>query len=144
MRSLRYGELGLTAPERWVDVSVVTLVAPDAGGYAPNVVLTRESAPKKQAIDACARAHLVHLKRAMNQHELVAEDEVEIDGAPAHRFEHRFVSDEKVEVHQLQYFFFTGGDVAVLSLTCAAGTLARHRPLFESIAASVRREPTDV
>lgn len=143
MRSYRYADVGFDAPERWLDLSVVTLAAPGEG-LAPSVELVRETAPKNVSIEAFAKRQVARAKRTRSAHQLVAEASVEVDGAPAYRLEHRFVTPEKIDAHQLQYFFAAGGeDIAILSLTCAADALAEHRPLFESIAASVRREPTD-
>lgn len=137
MRSYRYGELGFSAPEAWTDVSVVTFTGPSGS----TVTLTREAFGGRKTLEAYAKRRLPELRRTMKKHRLVSKGPVEVGGTSAYRFEHRFVSD-RVPVHQLQYFFENGGEIAVLALTCAADAFAEHRRQFESIAASLRREET--
>jgi hypothetical protein len=137
MRGYRYGDLHFSAPEAWADVSVVT-----TGSASATMTLVRERRQGRKTLEAFAKRRLPALRKSMKKHRLVAKGPVELRGTQAYRMEHRYVSN-RVPVHQLQYFIESGDDtIAVLSLTCAMEALDEHRPLFESIAASVRREET--
>ncbi len=144
MRAYRYAEVGFEAPERWTDLSVIEL-AESAEDGAPTITLTRESPLGRGDLAAHARRLVEANAKTVKDHAIVDSGDAEIDGAPAFRFDLRFVSvPKRVAVRQRQYYFATpSGDVALLSFTCAVDAFDAHAKLFESIARSVRRESTE-
>lgn len=141
MRRYCFNDVAFSAPDDWLDLSIVTLARP-GGSFAPSVVVSREDAPE-QPLDAYARAQLPEIRRTVKKHELVAQNALLVAGREAYLLEHRFVTPEKVVARQSQYFIRAGQELLILSLTCAETELSTQTPLFERVVASFQIGASD-
>jgi hypothetical protein len=139
MRRFRFNDLSFEAPSDWMDLSVVTLAGTGSSRFQPNLVITREEAPAG-ALKDFAHRQLPEIKRQVKGHKLVSAREQKIAGQDAYVLEHQLLTPERQTVRQLQYFVRSGGDVVVMSLTCAEPELAQRAPILTKIAESLRIE----
>lgn len=139
MRRVRYGDVSFEVPETWIDLSVVTLAGGDSSRFAPNVTVTRQELGSGN-LAAEAKRQLKDIKRQFKNHKLLAEGEAKLGAAPAYRLEHQVLSPERVRVRQVQYFFASGPDLVVVSLSCADAEYEKRKSTFEAMAASFALE----
>jgi hypothetical protein len=120
-----------------MDLSIITLAGSDSTTFQPNIVITREDAPAG-SLKAYAHSQIGDVKRQVKSHELVGERAEKLGGAEGYVLEHRMRTPEGHAVRQLQYFVKSGGDVVVISLTCAEQELKVRRRMLDGIVASMR------
>lgn len=132
---MRYGDVSFEVPEEWVDFSVVTLAGGDSKKFAPSITVTRQEA-LSPSLAAEAKRQLKDIKRQFKGHKLLGEKDTTLGQTQAYLLEHQVLSPERVRVRQLQYFFRSGEDLVVVTLSCADSELEARRPAFEAMAAS--------
>lgn len=139
MESRRYAfnRVHFDAPAGWTDLSIVTLAGPSAV-MAPTVVLTRDDA--QGGPEAYARRQLPDLKKQLKAFTLQHEGPCELAGRAAYRLEQSFTTPERQRAHQEQYFLLHGGEMLVLTLTCAESERSLHQPLFDRVKSSLALE----
>ncbi len=139
MERLRFNDLSFAVPSEWRNETVVTLAGRDSKQFAPNVVVTREAGVEEPVADY-AKRQVPDIKRATKKHELVSEREETIAGQRAYVLEHRFMTQERVRVRQLQYFVRGPDGVIVMSLTVAEQEVKGRANLLRRMAASLTVE----
>lgn len=139
MRRFQFNDLSFEAPAEWMDLSVITLAGRDSASFAPNLVITREDAPKG-SLERYAKRQVKDIKRQVSGHRLLSAKAKQLAGTEAYVLEHQLVTPDKQQVHQLQYFVKSDGDVIIMSLTCDAAELRARRSMLDRIAESFRLE----
>ncbi len=139
MQRLHFNDVSFEVPPGWSDNSVVTLAGRDSKRFAPNVVVTREAGVEGE-LAAYAKDQVPAIAKATKKHELISEREETIAGQQGFVLEHRFITPERAKVRQLQYFVRSGGDVVVMSLTCAEQEVKGRANMLQRMAASLSIE----
>lgn len=139
VQRLQFNDVSFELPPGWQDKSVVTLAGRDSKRFAPNVVVTREAGVDK-GLAEYAREQVPSIAKATKKHELLSERVETIAGQEGFVLEHRFITPERAKVRQLQYFVRSGGDVVVVSLTCAEQEVKGRANMLKRMAESLSIE----
>jgi hypothetical protein len=138
MIHLNFNSVELDAPEDWIDVSVVTLVSPEAKAFRPNIVVTRDELEEAPDLVTYAKGEAKELQKAMKKYVLHKEEETVVGGRNGYLLEHSFRSPENVQVRQMQIYAVRGRMVFTLALTSAEAEFESCRDRFAQIARSFK------
>ena len=125
-------------PDGWEDRTMMTLVGPTGpGGFAPNVVVTRERLPPGTRIEDYAQAQLKGASIELPGLQVLDEKATKLDGLPAIQRVQRFAAGAR-QIQQSQTFAL-GPDRAMV-VTCSAQRedFERCPPAFEKVLGTLR------
>jgi hypothetical protein len=132
---VRTDAFALPLPEGWADRTVVTLAGPaDAGGYAPNIVVTREALCDHMGLGGFSQGWQALLADQVPVTPLAPVEHTEIAGRPANV---RIVSWAAAGVRLTQIaFLFVDHEIGYAVVgTCTEDRFEELEPVFRSVAA---------
>jgi hypothetical protein len=131
---VRNDAFALPLPEGWADRTVVTLAGPDDEGYAPNIVVTRETLCDHMGLGGFSQGWQTMLAEQVPVTPLRPVEHTEIAGRPANV---RIVSWAAAGLRLTQIaFLFIDNEVGYAVVgTCTDDRFAELEPVFRSVAA---------
>jgi hypothetical protein len=131
---VRTDAFSLPLPAGWDDRTVVTLAGPDADGFAPNVVVTREALCDHMGLGAFAEGWQSRLADEVPVTPLAPVEHGEVGGR---RAQIRTVSWHAtgLRLTQIAFLFVDGDHGYAIVGTCADWRFAELEPVFRGIAA---------
>jgi hypothetical protein len=130
MPKVSYNVVEFEVPNGWIDMSVVTLVAPEATRFRANVVVSRDPL-NGASIEAYAEAQTKEFRKQVRRYIVHKEEAITVSGRPARLVEQSFQSPENVMVRQIQVYVPVGELALTLSLTHGEDEFETMRPDFE-------------
>lgn len=125
-------------PDGWQDRSMLTLVnATDAGGFAPNIIVMRQSVAPETSIEDYVRQQRLITEAEIPDLEVLDERLAQVGGVPAFQRLQRFVAQGQT-LQQAQTYVL--GDREIFVLTCTA-TLEKFNdqiPYFRQVVENFR------
>jgi hypothetical protein len=131
---VRTDAFALPLPEGWVDRTVVTLAGPADDGYAPNIVVTRETLCDHMGLGAFSQGWQAMLADQVPVTPVRPVEHTEIAGRPANV---RIVSwaAAGLRLTQIAFLFVDNETGYAVVGTCTDDRFAELEPTFRSVAA---------
>jgi hypothetical protein len=127
-------------PDRWLDRSMITLVADEAiDGFAPNVVILRENVAPSIKISDYGRDQLDGSKAQIPGLVIMDERETEVGSLPAYQSLQHFDSGAKT-LQQAQTFILNGDTIIAITCTAEAKNFEQYIPAFREIVENLEFE----
>ena len=134
MSEVRTDAFALPLPEGWADRTVVTLAGPSDDGYAPNIVVTRETLCDHMGLGAFSQGWEAMLADQVPVTPLRPVEHTEVAGRPANV---RIVSwaAAGLRLTQIAFLFVDNETGYAVVGTCTDDRFAELEPTFRSVAA---------
>jgi hypothetical protein len=129
-------EIRFEAPETWIDASVLSLVSPEEGPFRANVLVTRDSLPDGETLDAYVDAQQAELRKKLKAFASIKRETT----AGGVMIEHSFKSQENHSIRQRQLYRLHQGTVYAVSMTHLEPRFESALPIFERVAATLAVE----
>jgi hypothetical protein len=138
-REARTGHYALPLPEEWADRTVTTLVGPfQPGGYAPNVVVTRELLCDNLGLGGFADGQAALIRDQATEFAVVATEHGTLDGERAILRTTRWRIPDETEITQLSAYCLRDGHGIGVVCTAPTHAFPEAEPGFRSLLAGFR------
>lgn len=125
-------------PAEWQDRTMITLIAPfTPGGFASNVVITKNTIELGERVEDFAREQLQLLKASLPDFELLDQRSAIVNDYPAYQMLHRFQSEQGL-LQQVQAFLLHETTIFVITGTSRIEEFDRHIAAFREIVENFR------
>lgn len=132
-------DLSFDYPRDWEDRSVVAFAAPSSAGKptATNIVVTRDKLGDEEDVKRYADRQLVEMARRLDGFQLIARNEMSVDGEPAVDVKFGWRGSAGPLVQRLT---MVAKDRRVLNVTCTAAKkdAPEFGPIFDRVVASIK------
>jgi hypothetical protein len=145
VKPYRLDDADIEVPDGWQDdtINAFSLEA-HAGVSVANFVITRDSRTETEDVQRYSDLQLVAAAKTLRGYTLLGRRVVEIDAQPAIEVDYRWITPDKVEVHQRQAYVKRGSTMLVLTLTARSGDVDHVADAWNSIVGSVRLRSVDL
>jgi hypothetical protein len=128
------GHFALPLPDGWADRTAVTLLAPlEPGGFAPNVVVTREPLCANLGLGGFADGQAALLRDQVSDFEVVATEHATMGGERALLRTTRWRIGSEEQVAQLAAYCVHDGHGIALVCTAHADGFDQAEPVFREL-----------